>query len=253
MNCSIMGLKTEYERMGTGKPLLILHGWGSSIGAMAPVAKCAAALGYEAISLAFPGFGGTEEPREAWTVRDYARFTREFIMQQGIAGCDVACHSFGGRVTIMLAAEDPKLFNRLIMIDAAGIKPKRTLKYHIKTLCFKLGKRLAKISFIDKAFGLSQRQKAAGSADYRALKTDVMRKTFVNVVNQDLTSLLDSIKNEALLIWGEKDTATPLEDARIMENKMPNAGLAVISGAGHFSYADNYPQFCAIMKAYLTR
>lgn len=61
-----------------------------------------------------------------------------------------------------------------------------------------------------------------------------MRKTFVNVVNQDLTPLLSGIKNDTLLIWGDKDTATPLEYAKLMEKKMPNAGLAVLEGAGHF-------------------
>ncbi len=251
MYCTVRGLKTEYERRGEGKPLLILHGWGSSIQAMAPVANCAVGLGYEAISLAFAGFGGTEEPKNAWTVRDYAEFTREFMATQGIEGCSVACHSFGGRVTIMLAAEDDKLFDKIIMIDAAGIKPKRTLAYHIKTLKYKLGKRLMKVGFIDELFKLSEKQKNAGSADYRALKTDIMRKTFVNVVNEDLTPLLENIKNETLLIWGDQDKATPLADAKLMEKKIPNAGLAVLKGAGHFSYAEKYPQFCAVMKAYL--
>ena len=54
MHCEVLGLKTEYERRGEGRPILILHGWGSSIQAMAPVANCVAALGYEAVSLAFP-------------------------------------------------------------------------------------------------------------------------------------------------------------------------------------------------------
>lgn len=251
MYCEVLGLKTEYERRGEGRPILILHGWGSSIQAMAPVANCVAALGYEAVSLAFPGFGGTEEPKEAWGVADYAHFTKAFIEQQGIVGCSVACHSFGGRVTIMLSAEDNALFDKLIMIDAAGVRPRRTIKYHVKTWAYKLAKKLARIGFIDRVFRLSERQKNVGSADYRALKTDVMRKTFVNVVNQDLTSLLGGIKNDTLLIWGDKDTATPLEYAKLMEKKMPNAGLAVLEGAGHFSYAEKYPQFCAVMKAYL--
>lgn len=137
------------------------------------------------------------------------------------------------------------------MIDAAGVRPRRTIKYHVKIWAYKLAKKLARIGFIDRVFRLSERQKNAGSADYRALKTDVMRKTFVNVVNQDLTSLLGGIKNDTLLIWGDKDTATPLEYAKLMEKKMPNAGLAVLEGAGHFSYAEKYPQFCAVMKAYL--
>ena len=148
MYCEVLGLKTEYERRGEGRPILILHGWGSSIQAMAPVANCVAALGYEAVSLAFPGFGGTEEPKEAWGVADYAHFTKAFIEQQGIVGCSVACHSFGGRVTIMLAAEDNALFDKLIMIDAAGVRPRRTIKYHVKTWAYKLAKKLARIGFI---------------------------------------------------------------------------------------------------------
>ena len=232
MYCEVLGLKTEYERRGEGRPILILHGWGSSIQAMAPVANCVAALGYEAVSLAFPGFGGTEEPKEAWGVADYAHFTKAFIEQQGIVGCSVTCHSFGGRVIIMLSAEDNALFDKLIMIDAAGVRARRTIKYHVKTWAYKLAKKLARIGFIDRVFRLSERQKNAGSADYRALKTDVMR-------------------NDTLLIWGDKDTATPLEYAKLMEKKMPNAGLAVLEGAGHFSYAEKYPQFCAVMKAYL--
>lgn len=253
MQCEILGLKTEYARAGSGKPVLILHGWGCDINAIAPVANCVAALGYEAVSLDFPGFGKTEEPKEPWGVPEYAAFTREFIKKQGLEGCSVACHSFGGRVTIMLASAEPELFDKLIMIDAAGVRPKRTLKYYIKTYSYKLGKRLAKLKLVDRVFNLSERQKNAGSADYRALKSDVMRKTFVNVVGLDLTELLPKIKNETLLIWGDKDDATPLAYARIMEEKMPDAGLAVLKGAGHFSYADKYPQFCAVMKAYLAR
>ena len=66
MYCEVLGLKTEYERRGEGRPILILHGWGSSIQAMAPVANCVATLGYDAVSLAFPCIGGTEEPMEEW-------------------------------------------------------------------------------------------------------------------------------------------------------------------------------------------
>ena len=40
-----------------------------------------------------------------------------------------------------------------------------------------------------------------------------MRQILVNVVNEDLTPLLSNIKNETLLIWGDKDDATPMQDA----------------------------------------
>ena len=67
----------------------------------------------------------------------------------------------------------------------------------------------------------------------------------------DLTELLPKIRQEVLLIWGDQDTATPIRDAHIMEEKIPNCGLAVIPGTGHFSFLEKPAQFRGIMEAYL--
>ena len=90
----------------------------------------------------------------------------------------------------------------------------------------------------------------AGSADYRAA-TPLMRQILVGVVNEDLKPLLPNIKQPALLIWGTLDTATPISDAHIFEELIPNAGLAEIQGAGHYSFLDNPVLFNAIMASYL--
>ncbi|MBE5784230.1 MAG: alpha/beta hydrolase [Clostridiales bacterium] len=250
MFCEIKGIKIHYERQGQGKPVLILHGWGASIEAVRPIMNCISALGYEAIAIDFPGFGETAEPPEAWGVPEYAAMTKDFIETIDIRGCDLICHSFGGRVTILLASADKTLFSRLVLVDAAGVKPRRGAKYYIRVYSFKALKHLARIGFIDKAFHISEKQKHAGSADYRALKTDVMRDTFKRVVNLDLTDRLCRIENETLLVWGDRDTATPLYQAKVMEANIKKAGLAVLEGAGHFSYADKYTQFAAVMKAF---
>ncbi len=250
MFCEIDGITIHYERVGKGSPVLILHGWGADIEAVRPILNCMAKLGYEAIALDFPGFGQTPEPPEPWGVPEYAALTRGFMEIIGLRGCDLICHSFGGRVTILLASEDPGLFRRLVLVDAAGIRPPRTLGYYVRTYSYKLGRRLAKAGWIDRMFHLSEKQKNAGSADYRALKSDVMRATLSKVVNLDLTARLDRIQNETLLVWGDQDDATPLARAKVMEERIPNAGLAVLEGAGHFSYVDKYAQFCAVMKAF---
>lgn len=246
----IDGIGIEYERAGEGKPVLILHGWGASTEAVRPIARCVAELGREAVMPDFPGFGKSDEPPEPWGVPEYAKITREFMRRLKLEGCDVICHSFGGRVTILLAAGEPELFNKLVLVDAAGIRPKRGLSYYVKIYSYKLAKKLAGIKPLDRAFHISERQLSAGSADYRALKSDVMRKTFVKVVNLDLTNVLSRIRNETLLVWGDRDDFTPMYMAKIMENEIKNSGLAVLEGAGHFSYADKYRQFCAVMKAY---
>lgn len=251
MYTEIEGMRIQYEVRGEGSPVLLLHGWMAGIDAMRPIADAVTGLGMRAVSLDFPGMaGGSDAPQAPMGVPDYARITRAFIAAQGLEGADVICHSFGGRVTILLAAEEPALFNRLVLVDAAGIRPKRGAKYYLRTYAYKLGKYLAKIGFINRMLHLRQKQANAGSEDYRALKTDVMRGTFVKVVNLDLKDRLPQIQNPTLLIWGSEDTSTPLYMGKLMERLIPDAGLVVLEGAGHFSYADQYPRFCAVLAAF---
>ena len=78
-----------------------------------------------------------------------------------------------------------------------------------------------------------------------------MRATFVRVVNQDLTPYLSKIKAPSLLVYGRQDEDTPLKLAKIMEKKIPDAGLVVLENAGHFSYLDQYAQYIKIVKVVL--
>lgn len=250
MYTTIDGLRVQYDVRGEGDPVLLLHGWGASIEAIRPIADAVAGLGMRAISLDFPGFGKSEAPPEPWGVPEYAVFTRTFIREMQLEGADVVCHSFGGRVIIYLASEEPELFRRLVLVDAAGIRPKRGLKWYMRTYAYKFGKRLAHIGLVDRWLHLSERQKQAGSEDYKALGSDLMRGVFVKVVNLDLTDRLQRIQNSTLLIWGTEDTATPLYMGQMMEKRIPDAGLVTLEGAGHFSYADQYPRFCAVLKAF---
>lgn len=247
---NIDGININYERIGSGKPVLLLHGWMAGIDTMRPIAAHLVKLGREAVMLDFPGMGISEPPPAPWGVPEYAEITRKFISILGLEGCDLICHSFGGRVTIMLASAEPDLFGKLILIDAAGPRPKRSLVYYLKTYSYKLAKKAAKVSVFNRMFNLDQKIKKAGSDDYKSL-SGVMRETFVKVVNLDLTELLDKIRNETLLIWGSEDTSAPLWMGQLMEKRMKNAGLAVIEGAGHFSYIDDYLRFCAMLDIVL--
>ena len=246
----VNGLRTQYEAKGEGTPVLILPGWMSNIEAMRPVVNAVSKIGMRAIALDFPGFGGSDEPPEAWGVPEYAAFTRAFVKQMGIVGCDVVCHSFGGRITILLASEEKALFNRLVLIDAAGIRPKRGIKWYVRTYAYKTLKLFCRIPWLERTFRLNEKRKNKGSGDYQALKSDLMRAVFVKVVNLDLTDRLPRVANPTLLIWGSEDQMTPLYMGELMEKRIPDAGLAVFEGAGHYSYADQYSRFCAVLKAF---
>ena len=97
---------------------------------------------------------------------------------------------------------------------------------------------------------LAKFSKKTASADYQAA-TGIMRQIFVRVVNENLLSLLPQITAPTLLVWGEADYETPLSFGKTMENLIPDAGLVILKGAGHFSYLDRPGDFAAIVDNFL--
>jgi pimeloyl-ACP methyl ester carboxylesterase len=70
----------------------------------------------------------------------------------------------------------------------------------------------------------------------------------VKVVNEDIGYMLGRVRASTLLVWGSEDDAVPLAHARTMESLIPDAGLVVFEGAGHFAYLDEPDRFCAIVR-----
>ncbi len=253
MELDVLGIRTNVEISGTGEPVLLLHGWGAQIESFAPVIFALQKY-RRVIALDLPGFGKSGYPDKPWTVADYMAFTVAFLKRIGEEKVDIVCHSFGGRITMMLAATHPELVKKIVFVDAAGIRPRRKPKYYIKVWSYKLAKKIARVGWLVaalKAVGVDVQKKiqAAGSSDYKALP-DHMKKTFVNVVNQDLSGYLKQIKSPSLLIWGENDEDTPLWYGQKMEKEIADAGLVVLKNAGHFSYLDQFPQFIAVVNSF---
>ncbi len=239
-----------YEFKGTGKSIILLHGWGGEAASFRPVFDFLSQT-FKVYALDLPGFGRSTPPPVPWGSNDYALFIIKFLSEMGIVKTDLIGHSFGGRIAINLAANFPEKVEKLILIDSAGIKPGRTVKYYLRVLIAKTGKRFFSLRF----FGKSGRNlkdtlyNRIGSKDYR--EAGKMRNTLVKVVNEDLTPLLSKIKSPTLLIWGENDKETPVSYAKIMEREIEDVGLVILKGAGHFSYLDRFQQFCLIASNFL--
>lgn len=246
----INGQKVHYEVSGNGSPLILMHGWGCNLTTVRSVAT-AAALSHTVYNIDMPGFGQSPEPGDVWGVEEYTRLIEDFIKAEKLERPVMAGHSFGGRVTILFASRNSNL-DSIVLIDAAGIKPRRSLKYYLKVYSFKAGKKLTQLIYgKEKAQQRIEAMRAKkGSADY-AQSSPKMRAIMSRVVNEDLTHCLPEIKVPALLIWGENDTATPMRDAKKMEKLIPDAGLVSFPNCGHYSFLDNPGQFKAVLASFL--
>ena len=243
------GVTVRYEVEGQGPAMILMHGWGCKASTLDSVARIAAEE-HTVYNLDFPGFGESTEPSEVWGVEDYTRMLEEFVKRLGIKRPTLLGHSFGGRVGILYSSRNE--VEKLILVDAAGVKPKRSLKYYAKVYSFKAAKRFWYLVF-GKARAeqrIEAMRKARSSADYAAASPK-MRAILSKVVNEDLKSVMPRIKAPTLLIWGENDTATPMRDARIMEKLIPDAGLVSFPGCGHYSFLDNPWQFAAVLRSFI--
>lgn len=218
---SLEGLKLHYTDSETGdKVIILMHGWGCNHTTLASVERIALSCGYRVINVDFPGFGDSQEPTDVWGVEMYTRQIEALVKETGITSPTLLGHSFGGRVGILYASRNP--VEKMILVDAAGIKPTRSLRYYWKVYTFKLMKRLMYMLYgkENAELLLDARRAKAGSSDY-ANATPMMRRILSKVVNEDLTDRLPLIKAPTLLIWGENDTATPLKDAKKWKNLFP--------------------------------
>lgn len=246
----IDGIPTRCRTEGSGPPVLVLHGWGASIEAVAPIVGALAST-CTVYAPDLPGFGHTAPPPQPWGVAEYAQWTRSLIAALGLERTSIVGHSHGGRTAIHLAAHHPELVDKLVLVDAAGIRPRRTFRWYRRVAMAKVAKHvLNRLGPPGRSLGRTLVGRSA-SADYAAADAAVMRPTLVRLVNADLTSLLPEIKASTLLIWGELDADTPVSDGQTMERLIPDAGLVVFEGAGHFSYADQPRRFARVVGHFL--
>ena len=248
MNVTIDQLQIHYEVKGEGPDVVLLHGWGAELGTFRSIQESLSRY-FRVYAIDLPGFGKSSEPPVPWGVEEYTQFVRKFFQELGIETPILMGHSNGGRISIQYASQYP--VKKMILVNSAGIKPKRKPQYYVKVYTYKLVKHVLRIPglhlYRDRV--LTYMKGRVGSTDYKSV-SGVMQQTLVRVVNTDLRHLLPGIRCSTLLVWGQNDTATPVADGKLMESLLPDAGLVVLN-AGHFSYLERPQEFDIIVNKFL--
>ncbi|MFI3286157.1 MAG: alpha/beta hydrolase [Rikenellaceae bacterium] len=250
MSYQYNGLNVNIDVCGEGSALILLHGWGCDH-TIFNSCRGYIAQSYRVYTFDLPGFGASSEPNSVWGTQDYVDMLHAFITDNSIVNPILVGHSFGGRISILYSSQ----YNvgKMILIDAAGIVPRRSANYYIKVYSFKFIRILCQ-TFLPQAMAqriIDKKRSKAASSDYSAA-SPMMRAILSKVVNEELSPIMPKISAPTLLFWGDADTATPISDARTMERVIPNAGLVVATGCGHYSFLENRGLFDAVVKNFLS-
>jgi pimeloyl-ACP methyl ester carboxylesterase len=238
------GQKTRLLDVGTGPPVVVLHGWGGRIESMVPVVRCLGAR-FRVLAIDLPGFGEAPVPPGVWGTADYAAYVRDLLTEIEVSVACFVGHSFGAKTCLYLAATHPGLVEKVVAAGPSGLRSAPTFKVRARRGASNVARWAGRLGGPGRALKHAAYRRLA-SQDY--LEAGELRPILVKVVNEDLSGLLPLVKAPTLLVWGEHDDEVPLAHARTMERLIPDAGTVVFEGAGHFAYLDEADRFCTVIQ-----
>lgn len=176
-------------------------------------------------------------PPADWNLSDYSALTLSLLDKSVSDRVILVGHSFGGRVAIDIASgAAPERVEKLVLVDSAGIKPRRGLAYRFKRLRFRMA--VKRVRPTEKYY----------SPDYLALSKE-MRGIFGRIVAYDQTKDISKIKCPSLVFWGRHDRETPMYMCRMLIRRL--GGKAIILDGGHFAYAEDHARFVAALGRFV--
>lgn len=250
MQVKVKDCNIYYEVMGEGNPVILLHGWLTNLETMRPIAN-GLCQNFKVYLVDVIGFGKSDLPEHPLRANDFGDFLKEFIDKLGIENPILIGHSNGGRIIINAVGRGIISAKKIVLIDSAGIKPKRSLKYYLKVYFYKAGKFILNLLPNTKSIKnfKEKLRNNVGSQDYQ-LSANVLKETLKLIVNEDLSYLLPKISVPTLLFWGSLDKDTPISDARKMEKLIPDCGLIEYAGSTHFSYLENINNVNSVLNEF---
>ncbi|HOW12806.1 MAG TPA: alpha/beta hydrolase [Candidatus Pacearchaeota archaeon] len=226
----INNLNINVKIFGEGKIFLVLHGWGSKSDRWEKFGNILSNYGFKVIIPDLPGFGKSEKMKQAWSLDDYCFFVEDFANFLNIERFYLLGHSFGGSIAIKYSLKFSQRVEKLFLFAPSCIREKNLKKNFLKNISkiFNKFSFLPFYNFFKKIFYKFIVRKS----DY-LLSEGVLKETYLKIINEDLSNSLSLINIPTIIIWGDKDDIVPLENGKIINQKIKNSKLVIIKNGDH--------------------
>lgn len=255
------GVRIRYVAMGSGDPVLLLHGFGECaetwIFSLENLSKH-----FKVYAVDLPGHGLSDKPKIAYSLPAAAEFIDHFMQKMGLERASIVGHSLGGIIGLHLAAHSPEKIERLVLVDTMGLNNRASLIYRLCALpgvgeivmkpTVKAGLRNGmKRAFYNPDFITDEMVEL----NYKYLKMPGAKRVMLSILRNALdlrgprrevimTDRLPTIKHPTLFIHGRQDRTIPLIQAEDACHMMPAATLKIIEECGHCPHMEKADEFC---------
>ena len=256
----VFGAKIRYLEAGdAAKPtVILLHGLGAQAESWQFNIPALAAQ-FHVIALDQIGFGKSDKPFLKYRVGTYTDFLDKFMSELKIEKASLVGNSLGGWIAADFALKYPAKAEKIVLADAAGIKPGDVNFRQIYSLNFSTRdevRRLVKLVFYNQTiFGSeafvdeSLRLRVAAGDGYTI-------NSLIDSIKRDedfLNDRLGGIKQPTLIIWGKQDGLLPLADGEKFDREIPNSELVVFDKCGHAPQVEKAADFNKAVLEFLSK
>ncbi len=258
----IDGVRVRYVDEGQGAPVVMIHGFASSLETWAAVRPTLVTAGHRVVALDLRGFGWTSRPPGDYSSDAQARLVLDLMDHLGIERAAVVAHSYGGGVALRVAMMAPARVSRLALYDAWAYDAQLPAFFHaaradgVGEAMFaawygeRVEDRMA-LAFHDPRFVTIELIDAVEAAlrrpgTYAAALAAVRGMHYERVEGRYRT-----VSQPTLLLWGREDRVTPLAVGERLVRDLPGARLVVYPGCGHFPMIEHAAQSTAELSRFL--
>ena len=258
MQVVVNGLLTSYERLparagkraqATPACVLLIHGWGDSAKGLAGLAHELSQT-FNVVSLDLPGFGGSDMPKSAWDLTDYAEHVGAFLKKTNCHPSAIIGHSNGGAVAVRGLGRGVLSADRLVLLASAGIRGQLRGRLRVLRVLTKAGKIITMP--LPGSVKKRLRKRLYTNVGSDLLVAEHMQETFKKIVTDDIQADAATLTLPTLLIYGEDDAAAPVQYGRILHNLIAGSTLETVGGAGHFVHLDKPETVNKLIRSYLS-
>ena len=245
--------KVHLLKGGSGEPLLLLHGAGGNRGWLGYVQALSDQFTVYAPS--HPGFGQSDRPEWLETIPDLASFYTWFLEQQGLEGVRVIGFSMGGWLAAEMAVMCRHAFSKLMLVDAAGVKPRQgeiadifiISPAQVTELAFHDSKQAPEY---DQIYGQEPTPDEVEMAERdREMSVRLCWKPYM--YDPRLPDLLARVNIPTRILWGRQDGLVPLECGELYHQAIPGSELVVIDNCGHSPQVEKPDEFVRLALDFL--